>query len=470
MSDRLRVAIAAAGPLEPWQQRCIERLGQVAEIVERGVPDLAVAFDRTLARSAGAKLGALTFVFGEAPSGLPAGWREVRDGEATATCRMVLITPETAGSVELRRAVIQTVPHSVVATAGRLVGCCVPWPAQLVEDLRLRGADALRGKPVADPFPEARPSAAARLACEVSRLSGAARKARMMASEDCWNIGVVDKPAHAFLDDPTPSPIRWLPELLPIGYHADPFPLQRGGRMLLLAEGYDYRDRLGYLAMLDPDAPPGAMATRMDIPVPGHLSYPWPIERDGRLYVIPESHKARKVVLLRSENPFPTRWEIESVLLDGFAGVDCTPVEHDGRWWLFCADNDDQDQAKLFLFMADDLEGPWQPHPQNPVKIDCRSSRPGGMPFVHKGYLYRPTQNCSRVYGGAIVINRILELTPHRFVEEEAVRIEPDPNGPYPHGLHHFVPFGDKTIVDGNRRRFGPATALRWLRSRLRSR
>ena len=470
MSDRLRVAVATAGPLEPWQQRSVERLRRVVEIAEDGAADLAVAFDPALAHSTGARLGALTFRFGEPPSALPIGWREVRDREATATCRLVLVTPDADRDVELRRAVIQTVAHSVAATAGRLLGCCVPWPAQLVEDLQRRGMEALRGEPVAEPPPAPVPGAAARLAGEASRLAGAARKARMMASEDRWNIGIVDKPAHAFLEDPSPIPVRWLPELLPLGYHADPFPLQRDGRMVLLAEGYDYHDRLGYLAMLDPEAPPGAMATRLDVPVPGHLSYPWPIERDGRLYVIPESHKARQVVLLRSEDPFPRRWEIEHVLLDGFAGVDCTPVEHDGRWWLFCADNDDQDQAKLYLFMADRLQGPWAPHPQNPVKIDCRSSRPGGRPFAHDGHLYRPTQDCSRVYGGAIAINRILELTPHRFVEEVAVRIEPDAKGPYPHGLHHFVPFGDRTVIDGNRRRFGPATALRWLRSRLRSR
>ena len=56
------------------------------------------------------------------------------------------------------------------------------------------------------------------------------------------------------------------------------------------------------------------------------------------------------------------------------------------------------------------------------------------------------------------------------LAEEEAVRIEPDPKGPYPHGLHHFVPFGELTVIDGKRQRFGPGTAARWLSWRLRSR
>lgn len=284
--------------------------------------------------------------------------------------------------------------------------------------------------------------------------------------EDTWNIGIVDKPAHAFLADPRPGPVRWLQELLPGGYYADPFPLTVGGRQHLLAEGYHYSDRLGFLALLDPET---GSAARLETDLPRHLSYPQPVEEDGRLWLLPESHQARKVVLLRPE-PFPKRWVVDHVLLDGFAGVDCTPVLHAGRWWLFCNDNDDEDQVKLFLFVAERLRGPWRAHPGNPVKVDRRSSRCGGQPFLHEGVLYRPAQDCVGTYGAAIVLNRVLELTPQRFAEEEAVRIVPDPAGPYPHGLHHFVPFGQRTIIDGKRQRFGPGTMARWLSWQLRSR
>ena len=68
------------------------------------------------------------------------------------------------------------------------------------------------------------------------------------------------------------------------------------------------------------------------------------------------------------------------------------------------------------------------------------------------------------------MLNRVLELNLRRFVEEEVARIEPDPHGPYPHGLHHFVPYGDLTIIDGKRYRFDSATVARWVSWRLRSR
>lgn len=295
------------------------------------------------------------------------------------------------------------------------------------------------------------------------------RRVRAHLREDTWCVGIVAKPAHAFLSDPKLGPVRWI-ELFPDdGFYADPFPFHADGRLKLLVEGYDYIGGKGYIAQLDPDGPTGKKVTRLDLPLPGHLSYPHLIERDGEVFCIPESYHARRVALLRAD-PFPTRWVEDTVLLPDYAGVDSTPFEHGGRWWLFCADNDRRDQELLFVFFADSLRGPWRPHANNPVKASRRSARPGGRPFVHDGTLYRPAQDCTRTYGGALVINRVLKLTPERFAEEEAVRIEPDPNSPYPDGLHHFVPFGDLTVIDAKRERFDPFTARRWLGRQIRTR
>lgn len=295
------------------------------------------------------------------------------------------------------------------------------------------------------------------------------RRVRARLREDVWCVGIVAKPAHAFLTDPRLGAVRWI-ELFPHhGYYADPFPFLGDGRLKLLVEGYDYDHGTGYIALLDPDGPGATRVTRLELPLAGHLSYPFLLHEDGVACCVPESHQARRVTLLRAD-PFPSRWVEDTVLLPDLAGVDATPVQHDGRWWLFTADHDRQDQERLFLFMADALRGPWRPHPGNPVKISRRSARPGGLPFVHEGMLYRPAQDCTRTYGGAIVLNRVVELTSERFAEEEAVRIAPDPASPYPDGLHHFVPFGDLTVIDAKRERLDLGTARRALARHLRGR
>ena len=108
--------------------------------------------------------------------------------------------------------------------------------------------------------------------------------------------------------------------------------------------------------------------------------------------------------------------------------------------------------------------GPWRAHPGNPVKVDIRSARPGGTPFVQDGVLYRPAQDCSRTYGGRIIINRVLTLTPLAFREEAFVPVDPEHAGPYPSGLHTLCEVGNTTLIDGRRFVFVPAEFRRVLR------
>src|SRR5437899_1038840 len=112
-------------------------------------------------------------------------------------------------------------------------------------------------------------------------------------------------------------------------------------------------------------------------------------------------------------------------IIEHFAAVDSTILQHDGLWWLWCTNAEDEPDSKLLLWYAFDLFGPWRPHPGNPVKVDVRSSRPAGRPFLFEGDLYRPAQDCSRTYGGAITISRVTRLSLTEFCEEPVVHIEP---------------------------------------------
>jgi hypothetical protein len=95
------------------------------------------------------------------------------------------------------------------------------------------------------------------------------------------------------------------------------------------------------------------------------------------------------------------------------------------------------------------------------VKCDVRSARPGGTPFIVDGILYRPAQDDSATYGGSIVINRVDRLTTETFEETAVARLEPDPDGPYPAGIHTLSAVGGWILVDGKRDRFAPLAKLR---------
>jgi hypothetical protein len=85
------------------------------------------------------------------------------------------------------------------------------------------------------------------------------------------------------------------------------------------------------------------------------------------------------------------------------------------------------------------------------VKTDVRSARPAGTPWVDDGTLYRPSQYCAGGYGKKVVVNRIQTLTPTEFAERRVGELAPDPEGPYPDGLHTLSGNGDVTVIDGNR-------------------
>ena len=131
--------------------------------------------------------------------------------------------------------------------------------------------------------------------------------------------------------------------------------------------------------------------------------------------------------------------------------ADPTLFRANGLYWLAYADGDIGLYDNLCLRFAERLEGPWRPHPLNPVKIDVRSSRPGGTPFRVGNALFRPAQNCARSYGGALAVNRIEVCTPGDYREETIAMLSPDPDGPFPDGLHTLSVRNDAVLIDGKR-------------------
>jgi hypothetical protein len=155
----------------------------------------------------------------------------------------------------------------------------------------------------------------------------------------------------------------------------------------------------------------------------------------------------------------PHRWELFHTLLEDFSAADSTLLRHDNKWWLFCTSSESfrrGHNSHLYIWYADELYGTWKPHPRNPVKIDIRSSRPAGQFFTHGGNVYRPAQDCSRTYGGALRINRIDKLSESEFEERTVGTITP-PRKSYNKGIHTISLAGDYCIVDAKRYVFNRA-------------
>jgi hypothetical protein len=234
-------------------------------------------------------------------------------------------------------------------------------------------------------------------------------------------------------------------------FYADPFPVNWQGRTFVFFEDLDHRVGKGTISAVEFDGtgPKGPV-----IPVleePWHLSYPFLIEHDGELWMIPESSEHRDVAVYRCID-FPGKWERHTTLLSGVELGDATIVRHNGLHYLFGATRDGAGgySDTLSIFHAEHLFGPWLPHARNPIMVDRSSARPAGHFVTINGQLWRPVQDCSNGYGAALGLAEITELSPTSF--RQTVRHTLQPGRQWPgRKLHTLNRCGRLEVIDGSR-------------------
>lgn len=247
------------------------------------------------------------------------------------------------------------------------------------------------------------------------------------------------------------SGVRWnvLPD--PVDhFYADPFPLNWQGRDYLFFEDLDHKTGKGVIAVVafDEAARPGP--TMPVIEEPWHLSYPFLIERDGELFMIPESSNNREIVLYRAVD-FPLKWERHAVLVAGVEAADATIVDHDGLLYMTAVVREGVNSGysdMLSIWWAKDLLGPWHAHEQNPVLVDDRSARPAGNFVRRGGSLYRPAQDCRRAYGAGVSLMKVKQLDREGFAQTSEGIISG--GGPWPGKRLHTLNYnGRLEAIDG---------------------
>jgi hypothetical protein len=245
----------------------------------------------------------------------------------------------------------------------------------------------------------------------------------------------------------------------------DPCVVERDGEHVIFVEDFSLERGRAGISYLRIDADGQCSGPFAALERDHHLSYPFVIEWQDELYMIPETASAGAVELYRAER-FPDRWQLVTTLMDNVAAVDPTICEHDGRVWLFANKGDlgVSVEDELYLFYSDSLFGPWHGHPLNPIVSDVRRARPAGRLFLRDGHLIRPGQDSSRTYGGAVVFNRVDVLTEEEYRETPVGRIERDwRRGNL--GSHCYNADSVYEVVDGRARRLRPIPTPRWARN-----
>jgi hypothetical protein len=367
---------------------------------------------------------------------------EIARGDATVT---VALERHRGGVTETLRSGRFGIPMWYPTLLRLTLGEAARWPATFVAALR-DGID-VPAVPSSAPAAHVRPPhRAVLIAALATRFAAGMRDA--FFTVDQWNVGFAAGGPRALLDGSVLD-VRWLDDPPHRTFVADPFVVEREGQRVLFLEDFNYVRNRGVIDALVLDDADRVVRRTRALETAVHLSYPFPVEIDGELYLMPESCASNEVALYRCI-AFPDRWERESALLPGVDGVDTTLFAHEGRWWAFATRTATGANLALHAFHAPAPRGPWTPHPLNPIVIDVACARPAGPPFVVDGVLYRTGQDCSRTYGGAVVVTRVDALSPTAYRETVVRRLEPPP-GRFADGFHTVSFAGDTLVVDGKR-------------------
>ncbi|MBT9586194.1 hypothetical protein IV102_22830 [bacterium] len=201
-------------------------------------------------------------------------------------------------------------------------------------------------------------------------------------------------------------------------YRADPFLLEWQGQFWLFFEEFEYLRNKGRLAACRLDG--SAYTVVMDRPY--HMSYPFPLLYQDRLWMVPESCQNGTVDLYESVT-FPHGWRLVRSLLQAMDAVDATLLWENERWWLFTSVRPPGvGQRHLEIYSSPDLlTGDWLAHPINEQRLyhslSNQSGRCGGAFFRHQGQWIRPAQYSPAYYGQGLAFRELRKLSLEHFAE-----------------------------------------------------
>lgn len=232
------------------------------------------------------------------------------------------------------------------------------------------------------------------------------------------------------------------------GWIADPFLINFNGKLYLFAEIFLYLSErngvLGYCVY--ENGLFGEWSVTMDRP--WHISYPNVFLRNDRIHMVPETHQLSEVAEYELV-AFPDKWQKVHTYLLNADCCDSTFIDYtDGKKYMFTFEPAPvSPYGKGIIYNVDDgiLTN------KRVFSESLEGARCGGKIIYKQGKCYRLGQNCTKEYGGGLIIYEIDEIG-SSYREHEITRIDPtdievDSDIIYT-GIHTYNSCEDLEVVD----------------------
>lgn len=209
-------------------------------------------------------------------------------------------------------------------------------------------------------------------------------------------------------------------------WYADPIPFKYEDRFYVFMERYDCFSRIGDIVVVPVTRNGKLGKAKVVISRKTHLSFPIIIPFNGQYYMLPETSATRSIDIYKMKDS-PYQWEHHHSLKLEEEIVDVA-------WFI-------DDRGILLLGGIPDKNSPMRvrrqiirlSHMENTKKIECTigytdknaslKTRNAGALFKENNHLYRVVQESTdRIYGLALILNKISELSESRIKENSIKR------------------------------------------------
>ena len=256
-----------------------------------------------------------------------------------------------------------------------------------------------------------------------------------------WNIGFTETLIEDIIAG-KPIQYRWMRHNYKNRWFADPFLLDvTADDYVVLAEDFD--DERGYavISKLWVDRETMELKEVKQLLDRGtHLSFPVIIRKGDEVFVHPENSESGELNLYRYDEKKEQLVLCKTMMKAAL--TDAVTLDYDGRKWLFATTLPNPNGNELLVYESDGHKY----IQKQMVAMQGRKARMGGDFFWCNDKLYRPAQDNSRCYGGALIIQEA-SLKDGKW-EFEDVRTLTSPHPDYTTGLHTFNMYKGSIVVD----------------------
>lgn len=203
----------------------------------------------------------------------------------------------------------------------------------------------------------------------------------------------------------------------PTIFLADPFLFSHNDRLYLFYERQDRWYGKGHICMRYTEDFNNWSEEVIVLKEFFHLSFPFVFKENGIVYMLPEAGYSGSIRLYESLNDDLNKWKLSKIIIDEKRQwVDSSIIKIDSKFYLFTSVKE-QGTFNQYLFVSDNIKGPYKEHPKSPIYIGNDYGRNAGSVFVFEGKLFRPVQICVSSYGEDVTLLQIDKLTEDDYLE-----------------------------------------------------